>query len=118
MEIISELHNLTVLEGDDATFKAVVSPDDVALKWQHHGQDIVPSERFATTRVGLCHTLTIQQCRLSDTGIVTVHAEGLVSSARLSVQGKKKGDASVWFWDGSKEHLSSRAVAHIGSKQE
>nr|XP_028596729.1 obscurin-like protein 1 isoform X1 [Podarcis muralis] len=86
VEIISELHNLTVLEGDDATFKAVVSPDDVALKWQHHGQDIVPSERFATTRVGLCHTLTIQQCRLSDTGIVTVHAEGLVSSARLSVQ--------------------------------
>ncbi|XP_033015778.1 obscurin-like protein 1 isoform X7 [Lacerta agilis] len=86
VEIISELHNLTVLEGDDATFKVVVSPDDVALKWQHHGQDIVPSERFTTTRVGLCHTLTIQQCRLSDTGIVTVHAEGLVSSARLSVQ--------------------------------
>ncbi|XP_053139183.1 obscurin-like protein 1 isoform X2 [Hemicordylus capensis] len=86
VEIISELHNLTVLEGDDATFKAVVSPDDVALKWQLNGQDLMPSERLTTTRSGLCHTLTIRQCRLSDTGIVTVIAEGLVSSARLSVQ--------------------------------
>uniref|UniRef100_A0A8D2LTV1 Obscurin-like protein 1 n=1 Tax=Varanus komodoensis TaxID=61221 RepID=A0A8D2LTV1_VARKO len=86
VELISELHNLTVLEGDDATFKVVVSPDDVALKWQLNGQDVVPSERLATTKNGLCHTLAIRHCRLSDTGIVTVHAEGLSSSARLSVQ--------------------------------
>ncbi|XP_062972899.1 obscurin-like protein 1 isoform X2 [Elgaria multicarinata webbii] len=86
VEVVSELHNLTVLEGDDATFKVVVSPDDVALKWQLNGQDVAPSERLAMTRSGLCHTLTIRQCRLSDTGIVTVHAEGRVSSARLSVQ--------------------------------
>nr|XP_060628767.1 obscurin-like protein 1 [Anolis sagrei ordinatus] len=86
VEIISELHNLTVLEGDDATFKAVVSPDDVVLQWQMNGQDVVPSERLTITKNGLCHTLTIKQCRLSDTGIVTVWAEGLMSSARLSVQ--------------------------------
>ncbi|XP_060628767.2 obscurin-like protein 1 isoform X2 [Anolis sagrei] len=86
VEIISELHNLTVLEGDDATFKAVVSPDDVVLQWQMNGQDVVPSERLTITKNGLCHTLTVKQCRLSDTGIVTVCAEGLMSSARLSVQ--------------------------------
>ncbi|XP_054826058.1 obscurin-like protein 1 [Eublepharis macularius] len=86
VEIISELHNLTVLEGDDATFKVVISPDNVTLKWQLNGQEVVPSERFVTTRNGLCHTLTIRQCRLSDSGTVTVSAEGLVSTARLSVQ--------------------------------
>ncbi|XP_048342589.1 obscurin-like protein 1 isoform X3 [Sphaerodactylus townsendi] len=86
VEIISELHNLTVLEGDNATFKAVISPDNVALKWQLNGQEVVPSERFATTRNGLCHIFTIQQCRLSDSGTVTVSAEGMVSTARLSVQ--------------------------------
>ncbi|KAJ7346024.1 hypothetical protein JRQ81_001974 [Phrynocephalus forsythii] len=86
VEIISELHNLTVLEGDDATFKVVVSPEDVALKWQLNGQEVVPNERLTTTRNGLCHILTIRQCRLSDTGIITIYAEGLVSSARLSVQ--------------------------------
>ncbi|KAL8182984.1 UNVERIFIED_CONTAM: hypothetical protein K2H54_010659 [Gekko kuhli] len=86
VEIISELHNLTVLEGDDAAFKVVTSPDNVALKWQLNGQEVVPSERFTTTRNGLCHTLTIRQCRLSDSGTVAVNAEGLVSTARLSVQ--------------------------------
>ncbi|KAJ6665562.1 hypothetical protein lerEdw1_003405 [Lerista edwardsae] len=86
VEIISELHNLTVREGDDATFKVVVSPEDAVLKWQLNGQDVVPSERLTTSRNGLCYILTIRQCRLSDTGIVTVNAEGLVSSARLSVQ--------------------------------
>ncbi|XP_066467658.1 obscurin-like protein 1 isoform X2 [Tiliqua scincoides] len=86
VEIISELHNLTVREGDDATFKLVASPEDVVLKWQLNGQDVVPSDRLTTSRNGLCHILTVRQCRLSDTGIVTGNAEGLVSSARLSVQ--------------------------------
>ncbi|KAG8125332.1 hypothetical protein E2320_020646 [Naja naja] len=86
VEIISDLHNLTVLEGDDATFKVVVCPDDVRLNWQLNGQDVVNSERLAITKHGLCHTLTIRQCRLSDTGMVTVRAEGLSSSGRLSVQ--------------------------------
>uniref|UniRef100_A0A670YQC2 Obscurin-like protein 1 n=1 Tax=Pseudonaja textilis TaxID=8673 RepID=A0A670YQC2_PSETE len=86
VEIISDLHNLTVLEGDDATFKVVVCPDDVRLNWQLNGQDVVNSERLAITKNGLCHTLTIRQCRLSDTGIVTIRAEGLSSSGRLSVQ--------------------------------
>ncbi|XP_029139837.1 obscurin-like protein 1 [Protobothrops mucrosquamatus] len=86
VDIISELHNLTVLEGDDATFKVVICPDDVRLNWQLNGQDVVNSERLTLAKNGLCHSLIIRQCRLSDTGIVTVRAEGLSSSGRLSVQ--------------------------------
>uniref|UniRef100_A0A8C8VLB6 Obscurin-like protein 1 n=1 Tax=Pelusios castaneus TaxID=367368 RepID=A0A8C8VLB6_9SAUR len=84
--IISELHNLTVLEGDDATYKCVVSPEDVALEWQLNGQAVVPGERLLVTRNGLCHALTIRQCQLADAATVTACAEGLVSTARLSVQ--------------------------------
>ncbi|XP_053900714.1 obscurin-like protein 1 isoform X2 [Malaclemys terrapin pileata] len=86
VEIISELHNLTVLEGDDATFKCLVSPDDVALTWQLNGQAVTTGERLLVTRNGLCHALTVRQCQLGDAGTVTAHAEGLVSTARLSVQ--------------------------------
>ncbi|XP_065416487.1 obscurin-like protein 1 isoform X6 [Chrysemys picta bellii] len=86
VEIISELHNLTVLEGDDATFKCLVSPDDVALTWQLNGQAVTNCERLVVTRNGLCHALTVQQCQLGDAGTVTARAEGLVSTARLSVQ--------------------------------
>ncbi|KAM6268961.1 obscurin-like protein 1 [Porphyrio hochstetteri] len=86
VEIITELQSLTVLEGEDATFKCLVSPEDVAVTWQLNGQPVVPSERLLVTRSGLCHSLTLQQCQPGDAATVTANAEGLVSTARLSVQ--------------------------------
>ncbi|NXY38775.1 OBSL1 protein, partial [Pomatorhinus ruficollis] len=86
VEIIMELQNLTVLEGEDATFKCLVSPEDVAVTWQLNGQPVVSSERLLVTRSGLCHSLTLRQCQTGDAGTVTANAEGLVSTARLSVQ--------------------------------
>ncbi|NXE07330.1 OBSL1 protein, partial [Lophotis ruficrista] len=86
VEIITELQSLTVLEGEDATFKCLVSPEDVAVTWQLNGQPVVPDERLLVTKSGLCHSLTLQQCQLGDAGTVTANAEGLVSTARLSVQ--------------------------------
>ncbi|XP_068051722.1 obscurin-like protein 1 isoform X2 [Anomalospiza imberbis] len=86
VEIIVELHSLTVLEGEDATFKCLVSPEDVAVTWQLNGQPVVPSERLLVSRNGLCHSLTLRQCQTGDAGTVTANAEGLVSTARLSVQ--------------------------------
>ncbi|NXE23952.1 OBSL1 protein, partial [Ardeotis kori] len=86
VEIITELQSLTVLEGEDATFKCLVSPEDVAVTWQLNGQPVVPDERLLVTRSGLCHSLTLQRCQPGDAGTVTANAEGLVSTARLSVQ--------------------------------
>ncbi|CAN0217378.1 unnamed protein product [Bubo scandiacus] len=86
VEIITELQSLTVLEGEDATFKCLVSPEDVAMTWQLNGQPVVPGERLLVTRSGLCHSLTFRQCQPGDAGTVTANAEGLVSTARLSVQ--------------------------------
>ncbi|KAM9284671.1 obscurin-like protein 1 [Cariama cristata] len=86
VEIITELQSLTVLEGEDATFKCLVSPEDVAVTWQLNGQPVVPGERLLVTRSGLCHSLILRQCQLGDAGSVTANAEGLVSTARLSVQ--------------------------------
>uniref|UniRef100_A0A7M4FPV9 Obscurin-like protein 1 n=1 Tax=Crocodylus porosus TaxID=8502 RepID=A0A7M4FPV9_CROPO len=101
VEIISELRNLTVMEGEDATFKCVVSPEDVALTWQLGGQVVAPSERLVVSTNGLCHALTIQQCQPGDATTVTANAEGLVSAARLSVQGEKS-------WRGCRGHLAGR----------
>uniref|UniRef100_A0A672UIB6 Obscurin like cytoskeletal adaptor 1 n=1 Tax=Strigops habroptila TaxID=2489341 RepID=A0A672UIB6_STRHB len=86
VEIITELQSLMVLEGEDATFKCLVSPEDVAVTWQLNGQPMVPGERLLVMRSGLCHSLTLRQCQLGDAGTVTANAEGLVSTARLSVQ--------------------------------
>ncbi|NWW63518.1 OBSL1 protein, partial [Ifrita kowaldi] len=86
VEIIMELQSLTVLEGEDVTFKCLVSPEDVTVTWQLNGQPVVPSERLLVTRSGLCHSLTLRQCQPGDAGTVTANAEGLVSTARLNVQ--------------------------------
>ncbi|NWU76147.1 OBSL1 protein, partial [Onychorhynchus coronatus] len=86
VEIITELQSLTVLEGEDATFKCLVSPEDVAVTWQLNGQPVLPSEQLLVTRSGLCHSLTLRQCQPGDAGTVTANAEGVVSTARLSVQ--------------------------------
>lgn len=95
VEIIMELQSLTVLEGEDATFKCLVSPEDVAVTWQLNGQPVVPSERVLVTRSGLCHSLTLRQCQTGDAGTVTANAEGLVSTARLSVQGEGEGETGA-----------------------
>uniref|UniRef100_A0A8C0VSA8 Obscurin like cytoskeletal adaptor 1 n=1 Tax=Cyanistes caeruleus TaxID=156563 RepID=A0A8C0VSA8_CYACU len=84
--LVGMLQSLTVLEGEDATFKCLVSPEDVAVTWQLNGQPVAPSERLLVTRSGLCHGLTLRQCQTGDAGTVTANAEGLVSTARLSVQ--------------------------------
>ncbi|XP_069473049.1 obscurin-like protein 1 isoform X2 [Ambystoma mexicanum] len=86
VEIISELRSVTVLEGDDATFKCVVSPEDVAVTWQLDGVPLPSNNRIEVTRNGLCHSLTIRQCRISDATIVSLDAEGLLAKARLNVQ--------------------------------
>uniref|UniRef100_A0A663MVW4 Obscurin-like protein 1 n=1 Tax=Athene cunicularia TaxID=194338 RepID=A0A663MVW4_ATHCN len=86
LTVQGELCPKLVLEGEDATFKCLVSPEDVAMIWQLNGQPMVPSKRLLVTRSGLCHSLTLRQCQPGDAGTVTANAEGLVSTARLSVQ--------------------------------
>ncbi|KAK2857016.1 hypothetical protein Q5P01_005751 [Channa striata] len=60
VEFLTELHNTTVLEGEDATFKA--------------------------TQNGLCHTLVITKCQTLDCSKITAEAEGKISKASLKVQ--------------------------------
>ncbi|XP_068102053.1 obscurin-like protein 1 isoform X2 [Hyperolius riggenbachi] len=86
VEFITELQNVTLLEGDTATFKCVVSPDDVILHWELNGSALNSDRRATMASNGLCHSLTLHGCRLSDSGTVTANAEGLLSRARLRVQ--------------------------------
>ncbi|XP_038646091.1 obscurin-like protein 1a isoform X2 [Scyliorhinus canicula] len=87
VEFISDLHSVTVLEGDDAKFKCMVSPEDVRMTWRANGAEIPPgSDKYVPSRNGLCHTLLIRSCQLTEAGRVTAEAEGVVSGANLQVQ--------------------------------
>ncbi|KAM8934021.1 LOW QUALITY PROTEIN: obscurin-like protein 1 [Pelodytes ibericus] len=95
VEFITEVQNLTVLEGETATFKCVASPDDVSVLWELNGSSVHSDKRAAIYSNGLCHSFTLNQCRLSDSGTITANAEGLISRARLRVQ-----EAQVLFTQG------------------
>ncbi|XP_030045097.1 obscurin-like protein 1, partial [Microcaecilia unicolor] len=86
VEFISELHNVTVLEGDTATFKCVVSPEDVDVCWLLNGSPFSPDPKYIVNRNGMCHSLTIRQCQISDGATVTAVVDGVVTKARLNVQ--------------------------------
>ncbi|XP_049340507.1 obscurin isoform X1 [Astyanax mexicanus] len=92
VEFIAELHNVTVMEGEDATFKCVVSPEDAMLVWCMNGWPITSSERFNISSNGLCHMLHINNCQVSDSCKLTAEAEGVISKAILQVQ-----EAQVMF---------------------
>uniref|UniRef100_A0A8C8EII2 Obscurin-like protein 1 n=1 Tax=Oncorhynchus tshawytscha TaxID=74940 RepID=A0A8C8EII2_ONCTS len=92
VEFLTELHNTMVLEGEDATFKCVVSPEDVQLVWGMDGELVVMGDRFQATQNGLCHTLVIKSCQILDSSKITVEAEGNVSKATLKVQGESTAD--------------------------
>ncbi|XP_066519296.1 obscurin-like protein 1a [Hoplias malabaricus] len=86
VEFLTELHNTTVMEGEEATFKCVVSPDDVQMLWFMDGEIIKPSERFIIEQNGLCHTLVIRNVQLLDSSRITAEAEGVISKASFRVQ--------------------------------
>ncbi|XP_016301136.1 obscurin-like protein 1 isoform X3 [Sinocyclocheilus anshuiensis] len=86
VEFIAELHNITVMEGEDTTFKCVVSPEDAKLAWFRNGQPISSNEKFNISSNGLCHMLHITNCQVSDSCKLTAEAEGVISRAILQVQ--------------------------------
>lgn len=88
VEFLTELHNTTVLEGEDATFKCVVSPEDVQLVWFMDNEAISLGDRFQATQNGLCHTLVIKKCQVLDCSKISAEAEGNTSKASLKVQGE------------------------------
>uniref|UniRef100_H2SES7 Obscurin-like protein 1 n=1 Tax=Takifugu rubripes TaxID=31033 RepID=H2SES7_TAKRU len=90
VEILAELRNITVCEGEDAVFKCVVSPEDARLVWRFNGKQVTAGGRVVISSNGLCHMLCIHNCTVSDSTRVTAEAEGLVSEAELQVIFTKK----------------------------
>nr|XP_055070972.1 obscurin-like protein 1 isoform X14 [Misgurnus anguillicaudatus] len=92
VEFVAELHNITVMEGENATFKCMVSPEDAHLAWFRNSQPISSNEKFHISSTGLCHVLQINNCQVSDSCKLTAEAEGVISRAILQVQ-----EAQVFF---------------------
>lgn len=67
-----------------------VSHTDVEGIWQKDGIRVKPSNQFRVSINGLVHSLTLTNLTLEDTGTIVFTAEGVRSTARLTVKGKYK----------------------------
>eukprot|EP00062_Callorhinchus_milii_P023855 gi/632983142/ref/XP_007908500.1/ PREDICTED: obscurin-like protein 1 [Callorhinchus milii] len=87
VEFLAELCCVTVLEGEDARFKCLLSPEDARLTWRLDGSEVSgDGSRYEVSQSGLCHTLVMHSCQPGKAITVTAESEGLMSSATLQVQ--------------------------------
>uniref|UniRef100_A0A4W3I0N4 Obscurin like cytoskeletal adaptor 1b n=1 Tax=Callorhinchus milii TaxID=7868 RepID=A0A4W3I0N4_CALMI len=71
---LAELCCVTVLEGEDARFKCLLSPEDARLTWRLDGSEVSgDGSRYEVSQSGLCHTLVMHSCQPGKA--ITVTAE-------------------------------------------
>lgn len=74
-------------ERETASFEVELSHADVEGTWQKDGIRVKPNNRWRVSTNGLVHSLTLSNLTLEDTGTVVFSAEGVRSSARLTIKG-------------------------------
>ncbi|KTG40031.1 hypothetical protein cypCar_00011141 [Cyprinus carpio] len=89
VEFIVELHNITVMEGEDATFKCVVSPEDAKLAWFRNGQPISSNEKFNISKANVLFTKSMSPVVAEEFGEATLEVE--VSHETAEVQWMRQG---------------------------
>ncbi|XP_078455386.1 obscurin [Lampetra planeri] len=85
VRVVRGLEPATATATEAATFQLELSHADVAARWWRDRTELKPSARCRPAVAGKTHTLTLSALRLDDSGIVAFEAEGIRSSARLTV---------------------------------
>ncbi|CAM9623912.1 unnamed protein product [Lampetra planeri] len=86
VEFVSELHGLTVLEGEDATFRCSVLPADAAVRWELRGAALEAGGRASLHEDGAARSLLLRAVTALDAGEVAALADGAETRALLRVQ--------------------------------
>lgn len=82
------LNDTETFERETASFEVELSHTDVEGVWQKDGIRVKPNNHWRVSTNGLVHGLTLSNLTLEDTGTMVFSAEGLRTSARLTVKGE------------------------------
>lgn len=77
-------------ERETASFEVELSHTEVEGIWQKNGIRVKPNNQFRVSANGLVHGLTLSNLTLEDTGTIVFSAEGVRTTARLTVKGKHR----------------------------
>lgn len=75
-------------ERETASFEVMLSHTDVEGIWQKDGIRVKPNNQWRVSTNGLVHSLTLSNLTLEDTGTIVFSAEGVRTTARLTIKGK------------------------------
>lgn len=75
-------------ERETASFEVELSHADVEGIWQKDGIRVKPNNQWRVSTNGRVHSLTMSNLALEDTGSIVFSAEGVRTTARLTVRGK------------------------------
>lgn len=87
IQLVKGLEDVTLCEKEACTFEVVLSHAYVQGQWSRDGVPLKsrPVCRIATQ--GKKHTLTLTRVTVADMGVISFKAEGIESSAMLTVKG-------------------------------
>ena len=77
-------------ERETASFEVELSHADVEGIWQKDGIRVKPNNQWRVSTNGLAHSLTLSNLTLEDTGTIAFSAEGVRTTARLTIKGMEK----------------------------
>lgn len=85
-EIIKPLNDVTVTEGETATFTVELDKGDALIKWYKNGKEIQFDDRTVLTIDGKRQTVTIKKSRPADEAEYSLKVGEQTSKAKLTVE--------------------------------
>lgn len=90
ISIRRNLSDQETLERETASFEVELSHTDVEGVWHKDGLRVKPTGQVRVSTNGRVHGLTLSNLSLEDTGTIAFSAEGVRTTARLTVKGRKR----------------------------
>jgi len=88
IQLVKGLEDVTVCEKEVCTFEVVLSHAYVQGEWTRNGLPLKSRPVCRIAMQGKKHTLTLTRVTVSDMGFISFKAEGIESSAMLTVTGR------------------------------
>ncbi|CAH2281872.1 obscurin isoform X24 [Pelobates cultripes] len=86
VKFVGQLNNVVIEEGGSATFKCSISLDDAEVTWYRNGVKVENNQKYAISKKGTSHSLTINELSMQDSAEITAESEGVKTKANLKVR--------------------------------
>lgn len=87
IQLVKGLKETKVHEQETVTMEVDLSQPDVEALWTKDGQKLRANPQILITVMGKKHSLTMSQLKMEDSGMISFQAEGVHTSAKLTVTG-------------------------------